>query len=386
MTKNQIFTIIPYKDNLIRLCNPTRARAIYKNKVVDLISNKETNADWTEWFSEYSFTIETYFPKPRVTHLFYELGFLFENQNKITEKTLLAIDIEYQDFAPFNVKKTKNKIALHLLETESFNHYKKLFHLGRKELLAGNCYQFNLTSEHLYNWDSNYSALDFINSIWSDVSKRGAFGSATYIPNLDILYLSNSPECLFQIKKNILSTMPIKGTAALKKSEDPNSTWTKLINDKKNESELFMIIDLLRNDLARIELPRARVVNKKLPLVVPGLLHQYAKIEVELSNKVSLKKILEKIFPGGSVTGAPKKSALKILFNLEKRERRFYCGSTLICFKKMKSASINIRSAEIDLSRKKLLYQSGGGITLQSRVKEEFLEMIGKRESFIRAL
>jgi anthranilate/para-aminobenzoate synthase component I len=180
--------------------------------------------------------------------------------------------------------------------------------------------------------------------------------------------------------------MPIKGTIPLEHIADFKETWKKLISDKKNESELFMIIDLLRNDLARIEFPRAKVVKKKLPLIVPGLLHQYAKIEVELTEAVTIKIILEKMFPGGSITGAPKKSAIKILHQLENRERKFYCGSTLICFKDMKAASINIRSAEINFKNKNLTYQSGGGITLKSTAQEEYKEMIAKRESFIRAL
>jgi len=77
-----------------------------------------------------------------------------------------------------------------------------------------------------------------------------------------------------------------------------------------------------------------------------------AKIEIELSKSVTVKRILEKIFPGGSVTGAPKKRVIKLLLELEKRERKFYCGSTMICFDKMKSASINIRSAEINFKKK----------------------------------
>jgi anthranilate/para-aminobenzoate synthase component I len=386
VTKDQIFTIIPYKNQLIRIHNPIRARIIYKNRTVDLISKHEHFADWMEWFNEYSFSIEKNIKTPRVAHLFYELGFLLEEQNKIEEATILAIDIEYQNFSPIVLNESQNKINLNLFKTISFDVYKKLFNRGRKELLAGNCYQFNLTCNHWYNWEKDYTALDFITALWSDPVKRGAYGSATYIPNIEMLYLSNSPECLFQLENNILSTMPIKGTLALKSINDLKVSWKKLIQDKKNESELFMIIDLLRNDLARIELPRAKVVNEKLPLMVPGLLHQYAKIEVELSNKVSVKNILEKVFPGGSVTGAPKKSALRILFGLEKKERGFYCGSTLICFKKMKIASINIRSAEIDFGQKQLLYQSGGGITLQSNLREEFKEMLAKRKSFIRAL
>jgi len=221
--------------------------------------------DWTIWFNEFSFSIEESVSCPRVTHFFYELGFLLENQNEVGKQTILAIDIEYQNFARTDLIHPDLKIDLNLYDTIDFETYQKLFYKGRDELLAGNCYQFNLTCEHRYKWDPVYTPENFIASLWSDKNKRGAFGSATYIPQMNVLYLSNSPECLFQMDENILSTMPIKGTLLLENEEDKKLIWANLVGDKKNESELFMIIDLLRNDLSRIEYPKARVVNKKLP-------------------------------------------------------------------------------------------------------------------------
>ncbi len=386
MTKNNLYTIIPYKNNLIKLSCPIRARAIYKNKIINLLNCEEVNSDWKNWFEEYSFSIGKTFSKPRVTHLFYELGFLLEAQNIIEDFTILAIDIEFQHFSFLDVQASSQKVNVTLEKTISFEEFQILFDQGKTQLLAGNCYQFNLTCEHVYKWSEDYQPLDFVMGLWKSNSTRGAFGSATYIPMFDRLYLSNSPECLFQIKKNVLSTMPIKGTLPFFDHSDFDSVWGELKDNKKNQSELYMIIDLMKNDLAKIELPKVNVVKKKVPLLVPGLLHQYAKIEIELSEKITVKKILENIFPGGSVTGAPKKRAIKLLFDLEKRERKFYCGSTMICFQHMKSASINIRSAEVDLQNKILTYQSGGGITLQSESLEEFREMVSKRESFIRAL
>jgi anthranilate/para-aminobenzoate synthase component I len=388
VTDNRLYTIIPYKGQLVELCNPTRARAIYKNKILNLLANETIEAKWTLWFEEYSCSIETTFSCPRVTNFFYELGFLLENLDGVQDDTLLAIDIEYRDFRTFEMVSPVNKIELHLFESIDFGSYQKLFDQCQAQLLAGNCYQLNLTCEHLYRWDNSagYTPQCFIASLWNDPSSRGAFGSATFIASTNTLYLSNSPECLFQVESNILSTMPIKGTLSLKNISDFRAMWKKLINDKKNEAELYMIIDLLRNDLSRIELPIARVVKKKLPLLAPGILHQFAKIEIKLSKLVTIKRIVENLFPGGSITGAPKKMAIKLLSDIEKRERKFYCGSTLICFKRMKSASINIRSAVVDFERRLLTYQSGGGITLQSNPMEEYKEMLLKRESFIRAL
>ena len=263
---------------------------------------------------------------------------------------------------------------------------KKAFELGFNELLKGNCYQFNLTYPYVFSFNDSYISTDFISALWRKAETRGAFGSATYIPFLNKLFLSNSPECLFQYKKNILSSMPIKGTLLRNKGDDYKVLWKQLINDKKSQAELFMISDLVRNDLSRIEYPRAQIVKKKFPKLVPGLLHQCSQIDVELSDNISLWNVIEKVFPGGSITGAPKVRSMKLLKKLERTERAFYCGSTIILLKEMKSASINIRSSTIDFQTQKLIYQAGGGITLLSNAKDEFEEMTYKRNSFISCL
>jgi len=180
--------------------------------------------------------------------------------------------------------------------------------------------------------------------------------------------------------------MPIKGTILRPGGENWRSLWKQLVLDKKNQAELYMISDLLRNDLSRIELPRAVIVKKKFPKLVPGLLHQCSQIDVELSDDVNVWRVIEKIFPGGSITGAPKLRAMRLIDRLEKRERGFYCGSTLIFYKKMKSASINIRSSTVDFHNSLLHYQAGGGVTLLSEVEDEYNEMTYKHDSFLRSL
>ena len=106
---------------------------------------------------------------------------------------------------------------------------------------------------------------------------------------------------------------------------------------------------------------------------------------MELSQKVDLAKIVKNLFPGGSVTGAPKKRSMEILFELEsKNPRSFYCGSTIILHKSLLAGSINIRSATLDIKTEKLTYGSGGGVTLLSQPREEFAEMNLKFQSFLK--
>jgi para-aminobenzoate synthetase component 1 len=387
VTDHNLFSIIPYKDQLIKLDGANRAVAYYRHHAIDLLTGQSFSYDFNNWIEEnQNILLSSSFDHPRVIHLFYELGFLIEKEfGLLSVESMLVIDIHFNTFQVL-VPKTSKEIVLSPTNSPDFEDYKKAFEMGFEELLKGNCYQFNLTYPYHYSFNKFLRPEDFLFSLWRDKAARGAYGSATYIPFFKKLFLSNSPECLFQYKEKILSAMPIKGTLKRINSEDWKPLWKNLVNDKKSQAELYMISDLLRNDLSRIEFPRAQIVKKKFPKLVPGLLHQYSQIDVELSSSVSLWRVIEKLFPGGSITGAPKKRAIRLIQELEKRERGFYCGSTLILYKEMKSASINIRSSVVDFETQTMIYQAGGGITLLSEVEDEYREMTYKRDSFIRTL
>ena len=275
------------------------------------------------------------------------------------------------------------------VEFPLFDKYNEKFEIIYKHLVDGDCYQVNLTEPFYFQFNRDFSFQEFIGRLWSDKMNISAFAHCTYIHSLDKLFLSNSPECLFKVSKKreqvVVRSMPIKGTLSFK-GIDWKKTWNELKHSKKNESELFMIADLLRNDLTRIQLSPAKIVAKKLPLVVPGLVHQYSVIESELENDVSVLDMMSALFPGGSITGAPKMRVMEIIQKVEERARGFYCGSTMIRHRSMICASINIRSAEIDFSSKELVYGAGGGITLDSAATEEFNEMYAKQISFLHLL
>jgi anthranilate/para-aminobenzoate synthase component I len=124
-------------------------------------------------------------------------------------------------------------------------------------------------------------------------------------------------------------------------------------------------------------------VKRRAPLRVPGLLHQYSLIEVNLEKPLSLLKTLECIFPGGSVTGAPKKRVMEIIQETERYQRGIYCGSTLLCIDDKKVANINIRTASLSIGDKLWKYGAGGGITLLSKPTSEYQEMENKVSSFL---
>ena len=321
---------------------------------------------------------------PRVWHFFFELGYGHNNLAElIDESDLLAIELEFQDVRSKDPKSVCD-FAMGPVRPPSFSQYSESFNQVRAHLLRGDCYQVNLTFPFEASFQGNLEGM--LARLWRDRRSVGAYAHATSFPSLGKSFVSQSPECLFQLQEQgehfILQTMPIKGSLKLRREDVVDFKWQELVKNKKDEGELFMIVDLLRNDLNRIERPLARVLRKKAPLVVPGILHQYALIETMLSHQVTLDKIMIPLFPGGSVTGAPKRRAMEIIHSLESERRGLYCGTTFIQHRDIFRGNINIRTAEIHYPSLNIRYFAGGGITLLSDVYREYWEMLAKAESF----
>lgn len=328
------------------------------------------------------FKIQSVVERPVVFHFHYELGLvLLGLGHTVNDETPLAIEIEFGEkkFA----RKPKSKLThlpLKTLERPIWSEYKEAYNYVQEQLLSGNCYQVNLTYPFDFETLELLDPRDVCDFFFSrDLS---AYAHATYLG--DEMILSNSPECLFQYRKNEIFSMPIKGT--IKVGKNWHEEWEKMKADMKEEGELTMITDLLRNDLNKLEFPRAKVIAKRKPLLVPGLLHQCSLVSVKLSQPLSLLRTLECLFPGGSVTGAPKKKVMEIIQQVERFQRGIYCGSTLLCLDEKKVASINIRTASLSLGDKLWRYGAGGGITLLSRPSHEFQEMEAKVASFLTLL
>jgi len=256
-----------------------------------------------------------------------------------------------------------------------------------EHLLRGDCYQVNLTAQFYLMWKENHTPSDFIRHLWSDEARIGAYAHATWLSTMGKLLLSNSPECLVQRRTGPrgieLYSMPIKGTRKFTARDDFEEVWDALRSSKKEAGELNMITDLVRNDLSRVHRPRARVHAATRPLRVPGLMHQYSLVGCEVPQEVSWRRVLECLFPGGSISGAPKRKVLEIIHQVEAESRGHYCGSTWLAYGSTLAGSINIRTAELDMGLKEMRYGAGGGVTLKSRASEEFSEMMHKSESFL---
>lgn len=305
-----------------------------------------------------------------IIHIFYEYSyFIYGLESLIKLDDILAICIVFKkkqsyDSIPWEQKEWGKVSSLF----GEYQQYYDAFLQGYNHLKKGNLYQFNLTFPHLF-WVDNPIMMPFFPKMYSK------FSHATYLQELNICYISNTPEVLFEITEKNLITRPIKGTGPHKEL---------LLEDKKNINELAMITDLMRNDLSKLNPFKAMVQTTNQLLAVPGLWHLYSDIRVPLLNQTTLFDIIYCLFPGGSITGCPKKKCIEILYTLEKGQSRgFYTGTSVFWKKKCLVGTINIRSAIYNIKNQKLEINAGGGITLLSDCLNEFAEMKSKVHSVL---
>ncbi|HAZ12026.1 MAG: hypothetical protein A2X86_06755 [Bdellovibrionales bacterium GWA2_49_15] len=374
-------------QSILKFSRPVSAWAYYLDRKVDLRTQKEfpfTIPELHEHLSKIALFASAPRARPRVIHLNYNFGRVLQGEHSASLSPL-CLDLEYDSVEPCLFRPPKKDIGVQI-HGPNFEEYSRRFEKCFEALLRGDSYQLNLTAPFRCEFDSACTT-DIVSAFLARKKMLGAYAHVTTIPSLGLSLLSNSPECLFQAslagEQSInLWSMPIKGTWKVPVEADRKKINQQLLHDKKNQNELFIIIDLIRNDLSKIEHPRAKLLAKKLSLSVPGLAHMASLISVELSRKISLGQILSALFPGGSITGAPKKRTMEILAGVENYDRDFYSGSTILLWKKAAAASINIRTLQLDLNKNVGVYGSGGGITLRSEVRAEYEEMFAKVASF----
>ena len=149
----------------------------------------------------------------------------------------------------------------------------------------------------------------------------GRFGA--FIQEGDTTILSQSPELFVERDGDYLRAMPMKGTASAQ-TESPEQ----LASDPKNRAENIMIVDLLRNDLSRVALPGSVTVPTLFHVAQHGnVLQMTSTVEATAKPDLSLRNLLDAVFPCGSVTGAPKKRSMEIIQELESTPRGYYCGA-----------------------------------------------------------
>jgi len=199
--------------------------------------------------------------------------------------------------------------------------------------------------------------------------------------------LSSSPELFLRIDGRHVTTRPIKGTRPRRGDvEQDRAAARELLASEKDNAELAMIIDLLRNDLGRVcSYDTVRVTESCSLETHPTVYHLVGTVEGDLHDGVGPAELLRATFPGGSITGAPKIRAMEIIDELESLARGVYTG----CIGYVAvdgSSQWNIAIRTIVTHGGKALVQAGGGIVADSLPDSEYAETLDKARALLEAI
>lgn len=199
--------------------------------------------------------------------------------------------------------------------------------------------------------------------------------------------ISASPERFLRVQEGWIETRPIKGTR--RRTGDPirdQDLASELQSSPKDRSENIMIVDLLRNDLSRIaDIDSLRVDQLCSIETFPFVLHMVSSIRAKLRSSASFGDLISAVFPGGSITGAPKVRAMEIIAELEPTVRGPYCGS-LGYASTNGHMDWNILIRTLTASRGWWQFQVGGGIVADSVPELEEEETWTKAAGIVAAI
>jgi para-aminobenzoate synthetase component 1 len=224
-------------------------------------------------------------------------------------------------------------------------------------------------------------------SVFENINELSPNPFAAFYKFEDKYLLSASPERFLKRSGNKIISQPIKGTAKRKTGND-KAEIEALESDEKERAENTMIVDLVRNDLAKICCEGSVAVKEFLKIYSFPHVHQMiSTIEGKLKESVSFSEIIAATFPMGSMTGAPKKSAMELIERYEKSKRGVFSGSVgYIDPQGNFDFNVVIRSILYNESKKYVSIPVGAAITAKSVAEKEFEECLLKIEAIRKAL
>jgi len=244
-----------------------------------------------------------------------------------------------------------------------------------KEWIAsGHIYQVNLSQA----FTAPISGGDLF-TLYETLREASPAPMAAYLNLHGREILSSSPESFLKISGRGIETRPIKGTRPrfFDPDEDRRSAY-ELQTSAKEIAELVMITDLLRNDLGQVcEFGSVEVADMLRLETLAQVHHLVSTVTGTLRPEIDALTAIAACFPGGSITGAPKKRAMEIIRELEQASRGIYCGA-IGWLGYNGESSLNIAIRTLVRSGAELTYQVGAGIVADSDPEKEYEETLHK--------
>jgi len=205
-----------------------------------------------------------------------------------------------------------------------------------------------------------------------------------YLKFNDFVIAGSSPETHLKVKNNRAILKPIAGTYPI--GENIEQIKNALLNDKKENAEHLMLLDLARNDLYQgCKVDTVKVEKSFTTEVYSHVIHIVSEVTGELYDNVTSFNLFLKTFPAGTVSGAPKVRAIELINDYEDSERGFYAGCIgYFGYNHNIDTCITIRSAFIDDNQ--VIFRAGAGIVADSIPENEYIEINRKLKAMFDAL
>lgn len=319
---------------------------------------------------------------------FYEGGIVFDHLEK--ETWLVSLNevpsVELEGFASLAFGDSKVSLERFELKSDLASNFERGEYLERVEAVRrlirkGEVYQVNLSQR----FEGKCSGSGF--ELFSRLAGASPAPYSAYLNFGDEEIVSSSPERFLLVDGRSATTRPIKGTRATGASEvEAIANATALRESEKDRSELLMIVDLERNDLGRACEPGSVRVEDLFRLErYATVIHQTADVSGTLEAGVDAIDCARAMFPGGSITGAPKIRAMQVIDELERGERGVYTGA-IGYFDVSGRSDFNIAIRTLRIANGRLSFQVGGGVVWDSDPESEYEETLLKAKAMVAAL
>ncbi|CCG87603.1 aminodeoxychorismate synthase component I [Erwinia piriflorinigrans] len=259
--------------------------------------------------------------------------------------------------------------------------YLQLIESCFSEIRSGESYEVCLTNRlYLPPLSAPFSA-------WQQLRKSNPSPYAAFLRFDDLNIICSSPECFLKIdKEGHVISKPIKGTRRRgRDADEDNKLRLSLLTDEKDRAENLMITDLLRNDLGRVCQVGSVQVPELMVVETYPAVHQLVSSVTGKLQHTSAISCFKAAFPGGSMTGAPKKRTMEIIDRLENRARGVYSGS-IGYFSSDGSADMNIVIRTLVSNASHSVIGAGGAVIELSTPEAEVEEVMLKASALLDAV
>ncbi|MBI2891200.1 MAG: aminodeoxychorismate synthase component I [Nitrospirae bacterium] len=267
------------------------------------------------------------------------------------------------------------------VEFPPFPVYAKKIARLKEYFRAGDLYQANLTERLRFRYPGQPARL------FARLLECSDAPWACWMQDGPLCILSASPEHFVMARDGVIRSRPVKGTRpATGEAEEDERARRELASSEKDRAEHVMIVDVVRHDLGRI--CRAGTVSVEEPMRIdsfPTVHHMVSTVRGALRSEVTISEILGAVFPGASITGAPKIRATEIIDEMEDSPRGIYTGALGIIGSR-RDLDLGMAIRTLTLLNGDAVYGTGGGITIDSDARSEYEECSSKTQVLIQAL